>query len=278
MSVDNEAQADGESNAQRRLVVFDTNVIEGRYLAPLLRGQRCRDLDLLRAHTPAYTPALYVKSFYEICQHAKLGGKSFPWCAPDCGYPGGLDKGRAILKDHPDFGNEANVYWWFNMAEEWRGCDWEQKASLCRSFVRADAVDSALHDLSLRQTFAEWKFAVSAFCDRVWDVLTREMVILTPHDVYGLKGERLNEVFSLEMDLARNALVPNEDFEIVSAALICGAEAFVTCEKQILSRTAITLNLNGKIAFVHVDQIAEALAEDFTFRWTSEQAAPRVRG
>lgn len=120
------------------------------------------------------------------------------------------------------------------------------------------------------QTFAEWKFAISAFCDRAWDALEREMVILTHHDVYGLKGERLNEVFSLEIDLARDALVPNEDLEIVSAALVCGAKAFVTCEKQILSQTAITVNLNWKIAFVHVDRIAEALAEDFTCRWSSE--------
>jgi hypothetical protein len=85
-------------------------------------------------------------------------------------------------------------------------------------------------------------------------------------------------VFSLEMDLARDALVPNEDIEIVSAALICGAKAFVTCENQTLSRTAIIVNLNWKIAFVHVDRIAEALAEDFTFRWSSEQAAPRAKG
>jgi hypothetical protein len=36
MRADNETQVNGESNAQRRRAVFDTNVIEGRYLAPLL--------------------------------------------------------------------------------------------------------------------------------------------------------------------------------------------------------------------------------------------------
>jgi hypothetical protein len=50
-----------------RLVVFDTNAIEQRYLAPLLRGEVCRDFERLRRNTPQYTPAFYVKSYYEIC-------------------------------------------------------------------------------------------------------------------------------------------------------------------------------------------------------------------
>lgn len=56
-----------------RLVVFDTNTVEGRYLAPLLRGEKCHDLELLRTANPPYMHAIYVKSYYETCQHAEVG-------------------------------------------------------------------------------------------------------------------------------------------------------------------------------------------------------------
>jgi hypothetical protein len=61
-----------------RLVVFDTNAIEQRYLAPLLRGEVCRDFDRLRCSSSQYTPAFYVKSYYEICSHVKFGWSTMP--------------------------------------------------------------------------------------------------------------------------------------------------------------------------------------------------------
>ena len=116
-------------NDVTRVVVFDTNVLEARYLAPLLRGERCRDFDLLRTNTPAYRPAIYIKSFYEICQHCKLGDKKKrPWLSDEFSYPGGLDTGRRILSKIPELSAELNLYWWFNMAEEWRDLDWDEEA------------------------------------------------------------------------------------------------------------------------------------------------------
>ena len=259
----------------KRLVVFDTNVVEARYLAPLLRGEECRDFALLRRTASPYQPALYVKSYYEICQHAKLGTKRFPWCSPEFSYPGGMPAGRAILRQLPAFANEPNLYWWFCMAEEWMACDWTEEEERVRFLLAPSAWESALREVKVRRQFTERKYLLAAFCERVWDALVAQMTILTPIDVYGFHGEYHQEALSLDHDLAIRRLVPNEDLEIVSAALSSRASAFVTAEKALLSSTALTIDLNWKTAFVHVDRLAEALSEEFTFRWSEPQTSAR---
>lgn len=259
----------------QRLVVFDTNVLEARYLAPLLRGEPCHDFNRLREHAPGYRPSLFIKSYYEICQHVKLGTKTFPWCTPDFGYPGGMATGREIMRRLSPPPADENLYWWFNMAEEWRGTDWEEHEAEMSALALPSARDAVVHEVRVRRDFANWKFSLSAFCQRIWEVLEGELTILTQHDVYGCSGEFLDEVFSLEQDLAELRLVPNEDLEIVTAALACRASAFVTGEKAMLSQTALSVSLNWKTAFVHPDRLSEALAEDFLVRWDTRLSSPR---
>lgn len=162
------------------------------------------------------------------------------------------------------------------MAEEWIACDWVEEEERVHICLAPPARESALHELRVRRQFTEWKFSLSAFCGRIWDVLAAQMTILTPIDVYGFHGEYHHEAFFLNQDLATRRLVPNEDLEIVSAALVSRASAFVTAEKALLWSTALTIDLNWKTAFVHVDRLAEALSEEFTFRWSHPQTSPRT--
>lgn len=262
----------------RRLVVFDTNVIESRYLAPLLRGETCRDFARLREHEPPYVPAIFVKSYYEICHHVKRGTKSFPWLEPGYGFPGGMETGRSILSRLRTPTTEADLYWWFNMAEEWRGRNWDDyQAEMCSLVASADR-DDLLHELSVQREFATWKFSLSAFCQRIWAVLEAELTILTHHDVHGFDGEYLNEVFQLEQELAERCLIPSEDFELVTAALACRASAFVTGEKELLLQTGWTVDLNWKTAFVHPDHLVVSVDENFLFRTSSAQHVRRANG
>jgi hypothetical protein len=263
------------STSTQRLVVFDTNVIERYYLAALLKGEPCRDFERLRTHHLGYTPALYIKSFYEICDHIKLGTKRFPWMTRDNGYPGGLDKGRQIIQGTPRVDGELNLYWWFGLCEEWQGIDWDQEAERVRMYVKADQQADGLHIVEIRRQFTAWKYALTTFCERVWDVLSKEMVILSPYDVYGADLRRLNEAFQVEQELAFHSMVPSEDFEIVVAALLTNAAAFITDEKKILSATALSLGLNWQMAFVHATQLTSALENNFQFRWTPEHAPMR---
>ncbi len=261
-------------DGERHLVVFDTNAVEKLYLAPLLRGEACRDFDYIRHHEPPYTPALYVKSFYEICHHVKYG-KPFPWMTAESGYPGGLDEGRRILRKAPDLNGEPNLYWWFGLCEEWRYTDWDQKAVKVTELVGSDEHSTALDLMRVQQEFAGWKFKLTAFCEHIWNVLSSEMVILLPNSVFGPDLQRSNEAFQLEQELALHGLVPNEDLEIVVAALINDAVAFVTCEEKILSATALSLSLNWKTAFVHAEQLKASVDSSFQYRWTPEQTKAR---
>lgn len=258
-----------------RLVVFDTNVIEQRYLAPLLRGEPCRDFALLRTHDPPYHPTVYVKSYYEICQHAKQG-KSFPWLSAEYSYPGGISTGRRILEQLGESTTDENLYWWFNVADDWRGLDWREEEARVRALVVESERPAALREVAVRQEFSAWKFALTRFCERIWDVLEGQMTILTAYDVFGENGEFQHEVFALDQEMASRCLVPNEDFEIVSAALSTRASAFVTLDRALLGTTAVTIDLHRATAFVHADRLNDALTTGFAFRWV--QPTSRGRG
>jgi hypothetical protein len=85
-----------------RLVVFDTNVVESRFVAPLLRAESLRDFALLQADPNPYVPAVAIKSVLEILHHAKLGNPILPWMNASLGYPGGVEEGWRILQQVPE--------------------------------------------------------------------------------------------------------------------------------------------------------------------------------
>jgi hypothetical protein len=255
-----------------RLVVFDTNAIEQRYLTPLLRGETCRDFDRLRRSE--YIPAFYVKSYYEICSHAKFR-KEFPWMDKKLGYPGGIyDEGAKILREAPRLAGKHNLYWLFGLCEQWRDMDWEREAAKISALVFASDQAAALSELDVRRRFSEWKFALTGFCSQIWSALAREMKILTEQDLFA-SPSKFAEVFSLQQELASNSLIPNEDLEIVVAALANNAVAFVTSDEKILSCTALSVSLNYRTAFVHTEELITALESDFEFRWSPEQTRGR---
>lgn len=253
-----------------RLVIFDTNTIERRYLAPLLRGQKCRDLELLRWAQAPYEPALHIKSLYEICQHIKEG-RRFPWM--DESYPGGIEQGRRILEGLPA-ADEPNVFWWFRQSEEWRTADWDHERLQIETLCRKGARPAALRELEVRRAFSEWKHALSEFCERVWSVLSNHFRILTAHDV----AANPDRLFAAEQDLCMNSLIPNEDFELVTALMVLNPAAFISEDKRLLRDAALSVSSNCHTAFVHPDQLREAVAAEFAFRWSTEQSAARASG
>lgn len=255
------------------MVVFDTNVIEGRYLAPLLRGEPCRDFELLR--DAGYRPALCAKSFYEICSHIKRGDKRFPWMDPALGFPGGIEEGERILRELPDSSSRHNVYWMFGICEEWRDVDWSERASEMSELIIPQERDALYKDIDVRSRFAAWKFALTGFCQRVFETINDQMLLITPHEVFGLDPSNTQKVFALERELALTTLVPSEDFEILATTLLMGASGFITKEDKILSGTALSLSLNYRTAFAHPDQLRRAIDSKFMIRWSAAQTSPR---
>lgn len=135
--------------------------------------------------------------------------------------------------------------------------------------------DEALIELKVRRRFSEWKFGLTEYCKRIWDALASEMTILTEQHLFA-NSRNTAEVFSLQQELASNSLIPNEDLEIVVAALVNNAVAFVTYDEKILSWTALSVSLNYRTAFVHTKQLITALESDFEIRWSPEQTRKRT--
>ncbi len=78
----------------------------------------------------------------------------------------------------------------------------------------------------------------------------------------------MHEGFALEQNLAEDSLIPNEDFELVLAAIGLQADAFVTNDdSDLILRGGLSLGLNSPhISFCCPERIEEAIKTDFNFR------------
>ena len=253
--------------SEERLILFDTNVIERGYLAALLRGENCRDLNVV--YSNGFTPAVHIHSLCEICHHAKVGTKRFPWMNDELGYPGGIERGKSILRRLPDCDVENNVYYWFGLCEEWRWVDWGVEAERWKDMSRPEDTESMALYTDVRREFSTWKYALSSFCDRIWNVVTSRMRLLTD------EGRLPNEVFKLQQEASFYAILPTEDLGIVFSALIADAVALVTEDQKLLQFGGLSLSLNYGTAFVHPDQLREAIENKFDSRWSKEQTTAR---
>lgn len=262
----------GRTGRPGSLVVFDTNVVEGRFLTPLLRGEPVRDFAALRAGEEPYVPAIMFKSVLEIIQHAKQGTPNFPWMDADLGYPGGLDRGRRILQRMPSLGSVENVFYWFALCEEWCGLNWDEQRLKAERYVRPDESALALESIAVRQQFAAWKGRLRAFCQRIWSTIGAAMEVVTPSPDDNAKSAQLM------LDLCMDSLIPNEDLEIVAYAILAKARAFVTSEHKLLTGTALSLaGGHTSLVFVHPDHVLEEAADGFPYSWSSRQTHARGR-
>lgn len=62
----------GPTGQLSRIVISDTCVVESKYIWPLLRGEQLRDVAILVK--AGYTPAIFIKTLYEIWYHLHVGG------------------------------------------------------------------------------------------------------------------------------------------------------------------------------------------------------------
>lgn len=64
-----------------------------------------------------------------------------------------------------------------------------------------------------------------------------------------------------------SSLVPSEDIVLVMLALATDAAAFVTSDRRLLDGAGLSLSLNHRLAFVHPNDLSEALCANFDWRW-----------
>lgn len=236
------------------LVVFDTGVVEGRYLIPMLRSEPIRDFARLK--TSGFKPAITFKSICEILQHAKQGRNSrrrkLPWMVRDIGYPGGIADYTVKTDDGKESRN-GERYWAFAVAGEWVDDYWDWMLRRIGEHLEPSDVSSALSILEHQKGFVSWRDKLIGFCKRIHEVIEAEMTILYP------TTDNIRKINSLMLKWSYSALVPNEDLEIIACAVASGAEAFVASEKYILGQTYLSFGLNSSFRIIHPSSLYDLL-------------------
>lgn len=243
------------------LIVFDTNVIESSYLPSLLRGESIRDLTMLRDAEPPYTPAISVKTLYEIQGHLKSGRVRN---MAEFEYPGGIEAGMKILSSlsgPPDM--KGTQYSFSQIEEVFR--DSGEFLQLATALLQERYHSTAAKDVDTYREFRNWCTRMRAFMRLAEQSVEREFFIIERHHVYGLSLQTANIALQAERELCMNTFVPSEDFEILSTALLTGASALVTEDVRLL-HTGWSVPANYKTSFVHRCKLTEAVESGFAVR------------
>ena len=117
----------------------------------------------------------------------------------------------------------------------------------------------------MQRLFVEWKKELKLTFWQIDDLLKRHRVSIYEYNqVFGSDWYR-KKGFMYEQELARNSLLPNEDFELVIAALYIQSRVFVTQDDKNLSwRGELSLGLNTpRLSFCCPERLYEAIEDDF---------------
>ena len=180
------------------------------------------------------------------------------------------DIAQRLFKTSPDIDPAGSAYYWYNLCEEWQGWDYFGSAQENIEMFLEQSLRPEAHILLEKQKeFVKWKMGVKAVFRQI-DSLIKEKGILVcqyfqvfSSDWYNKKG------FFYEQALAQDSLLPNEDFEIVLAALFLGARVFVTeDDKGLIWRGGLSLGLNTPpLVFCCPERLDEAIKSNFEFRF-----------
>lgn len=172
---------------------------------------------------------------------------------------------RNINIDH-----KANTYYWFNLCEEWMWSDYfESYEELIQKYCVQSGQEKAREMLALQKDFVDWKIALrQAFSEVNKKISDNGVTVFHYFEVFGSDWYQF-EGFSWEQAFAQDSLLPNEDFELVLAAIALQANAFVTSDdSDLIWRGGLSLGLNSPhISFCCPERIKEAIDTDFAFRF-----------
>ncbi len=180
------------------------------------------------------------------------------------------DIGQRLFKKEPNIDEIGNSYYWYNLCEEWQGWDFfESSQQNIDKFINKSHTKEALHYLDMQRLFVEWKKGLKSVFTLIDDLLRKHRVsILEYIKVFG-SDWYMKKGFIYEQELAKNSLMPNEDFELVLAALCKQSQVFVTeDDKELLWRGGLSLGLGTPcLSFCCPERLKEAIEDNFNLRF-----------
>lgn len=177
------------------------------------------------------------------------------------------DIAQQLFKRDPSIDMSGNTYFWYNLREEWT-YDIQKKHELLQTYADPNEKKEALKTLEAERKFLLWKSKTKKAIyeiDRI--IKVEEIEVCEYFQVYSSEWYK-KEGFFFEREFAKNSLLPDEDFEIVMAALFLGVKAIVTKDyKGLIRRGGLSLGLNlPNISFCSPEKIEKAIEDNFSLR------------
>ena len=180
------------------------------------------------------------------------------------------DIGQQLFKKAPNADAVGTSYYWYNLCEEWRGWDFfESSTHDIDRFVAPSQQKEAFEHLEQQRKFVKWKNELHSIFSKIDNRLEKHRVSVVEYiQVFG-SDWYVKEGVVCEQELATNSLIPNEDFELVIAALYMQSRVFVTeDEKNLLWRGGLSLGLGtSNISFCCPERLKEAIEDRFSQRF-----------
>jgi hypothetical protein len=178
------------------------------------------------------------------------------------------DIGQKLFRK-TDINPKANTFYWFNLCEEWMWPDYfESYEELIQKHCVEPDREESREMLALQKDFVEWKIALKQSFSAINLKISENGIIIFDYlEVFNSVWYQFEGV-AWEQKLAQDSLLPNEDFELVLAAISLQANAFITSDdNDLIWRGGLSLGLNSpEMSFCCPEKIKEAIDTDFTFR------------
>ncbi|QTA90897.1 hypothetical protein [Desulfonema magnum] len=186
------------------------------------------------------------------------------------------DIAQKLFKKVPDIDKKGNTYYWYNLCEEWQGWNFfENSEKHIEEYVKDTEKKEAIKLFEIQKQFVKWKQSLlSAFCKIDAIIKSKNIYICEYFQIYTSEWYR-DKGFFYEQELSKNSLLPNEDFEIIMAALFLKSKVFITNETKdsgIIWRGGLSFGLNSpSISFCCPERLEDAIRENFACRFYNKK-------
>jgi hypothetical protein len=167
----------------------------------------------------------------------------------------------------------SDVYYWYNQCEEWQGWDYFERNEerIQQGYRGGPQEKEARKLLDMQKDFVSWKQLIrQSFRKADEGIKENNIYVYDYFQVYGSEWYT-QRGFYYEQDLIKDSFLPNEDFEIIVAAIYSEADVFITNETKptgIIRRTGASIGSTSRgMSFCSPETLEQAIEGEFTFKF-----------
>ncbi len=156
-------------------------------------------------------------------------------------------------------GSIAHAHYWIGQADEIQRVlpsDYDQYMEKVKRYVLKEDWDAALLDWEryqlVFQNHRKYMLLFSEFRDFLETI---QCSVISYEELY--RQSEYRRRLQIMGGISQRSTIPNEDFEIVVAALLSGCNAFVTTDRRLL-KAAVSIEENIRFCdFIHLDEVQD---------------------